>query len=815
MRDVGIAVRSLARRPGFALGVVLTLGLGVGATTAVFTVVDGVMLRPLPYQEPGALGTIGSYAQVGGTLAPGLLDLGPITTQHYQNLRARATSFAALAVVDTERLLRPSAGMGERVPTHAVSAELLGMLGAATPAAGRAFLPEEYTLDRRVVMMTYDAWQRRFGGDAAVIGRPLGEPDSPVLVGVLAASFRPLEAFGGVGEAPDFYYAGGADRASPEQGWEPVWVLGRLRAGVTLEQAHAEVERLATELATESPALVGAEIPSGVRVGLNGLEAQTVGASGRELGLFFGAAVLLLVLATMNGATLLLVRALDRTQELSVRVALGAGRARVLRLLATEAAVLAALGGVLGVLLAYAGVGAFLRYAPVTITRLGEVALDGRALAAAAVVSLGTGIAVGILPALHLTRGAPWARMQGGGRSVTEASRLRSVLVAGQMAVALVLLSGAGLLFNSFVRVRAFDPGFETGREPGGLITVSASFKGSPAVAGLGNAHAWDLLLERLAALPGVESVGGTTTLPFETPFVRMSVAPEGVAAEAGAADERIAAYAITPGYLRTMGTELIAGRSFEPMDASGAEPVALVNASFARSLLDGVDPVGRTIRLVDEGGEVRIVGVVEDVVQRRAEEGFQPAIYLPHTQFAPMAGVQAVMRTTLPPERIAADVGRVTAQFTGLSDQQVRTMSDRMAQTRTSPRFQALLVGTFALVSLLLAAVGLYGSLTHYVSRRRRELGLRMALGASRAGVLRMVMRQGMGLALAGFGVGMVATLASARVIDGFLFGVEANDSATLAAVGAALVLVAALASLGPARRATAVDPMSVLRSE
>jgi predicted permease len=800
VRELGIALRSLARRPGFALGVILTLGLGVGATTAVFTVVDGVMLRPLPYEEPGALVTIGSYAQAGGT--PGLLDLGPITTQHYQNLRARATSFAALAVVDTERLLRPSAGLGERVPTHAVSAELLGMLGAATPAAGRAFLPEEYTLDRSVVMITYDGWQRRFGGDPAVIGRPLGEPDSPVLVGVLPPSFRPLEAFGGAGEAPDFYYAGGADRATPEQGWEPVWVLGRLRDGVALEQASAEVERLATELSAGSPELVGAAIEPGVRVGLNGLEAQTVGASGRELGLFFGAAVLLLVLATMNGATLLLVRALDRTQELSVRVALGAGRARVLRLLATEAAVLAALGGALGVLLAYGGVDAFLRYAPVSITRLGEVALDGRALAAAVVVSLGTGVAVGILPALQLTSRAPWARMQGGGRSVTEASRLRSVLVAGQMAVALVLLSGAGLLFNSFVRVRAVEPGFQ----PDGLITVSASFKGSPAVEGLGNGQAWDLLLERLAALPGVESVGGATTLPFETPFVRMSVA--GI-------DERIAAYAVTPDYLPTMGTELIAGRGFEAMDAAGGEPVALVNESFVREAMRGADPIGRLVPLADAGGEVRIVGVVEDVVQRRAEEGFQPAIYLPHTQFAPMAGVQAVVRTSLPTDALTAEVGRVTAQFTGLDDQQVRTMRDRMAQTRTSPRFQALLVGAFALVSLLLAAVGLYGSLTHYVGRRRRELGLRMALGASRAGVLRMVMGQGMGLALAGFGVGMVATLASARAIDGFLFGVEPNDPATLAAVGAALVLVAALASLGPARRATAVDPITVLRSE
>lgn len=807
--DMRIAGRSLARRPGFALGAAATLALGIGATTTMFTVVDEVMLRPLPYDESEDLVTIGSYSRVSGWVAPSLTDLGQMSTRQYQHLRERATSFAALAAVDIDRLLPPSLGLGQRVVTHAFSAELLEMLGATTPAAGRTFLPEEYDLDRQRVMITYDGWQRRYGGDVDVVGQPIGTgPDRPTLIGVLPPDFRPLEAFSGTGVTPDFYYAGWADQGPPDRGWEPVFVLGRLKTGVTLEQARAEVEQLTTELSTDFPELVGASLPSGVGIGLNGLQAQTVGGSGQQLRLFLGAATLLLLLAAMNGGTLLLARSMDRGHELGIRVALGASRTRVVRLIMSEAAVLGILGGGLGVLLAYGGVGTFRRYAPASIARLSEVAIDGRVLAVAAATSVGTALFAGLLPTLRLSWGTLGKTFSRSGRSFTEGSRVRAVLAGGQMAVAIVLLSGAGLLFNSFVRMRAIDPGFAAD----GLIAISAPYKDAPSAAGLSDWQAWDVLLDELGALPGVESVAGATGVPFQSPNWTLAVQAPGAL---GIIDDRVAAYAITPTYLETMGTELVAGRGIERGDGADSERVALVNETFVQTFLDGGDPIDMVVRLTDLDQEVRIVGVTENVVQRRAEEGSRPAIYLSYSQYAPYAGLRALVRTMLPATVVAPRVRQVTAGFTGLNDQAVATMRDLMATSRADPRFQAVLVGAFALISALLAAVGLYGALAHYVGRRGREIGVRIALGAGRPGVLGMVIGHGIRISMAGLVLGMVSTLLVTRVLTGLLYGVEPNDPLTLLSAGGALVLVSAAACVLPAHRATTVDPVSVLNAE
>ena len=826
MQELKIAARSLARRPGFALGVTLTLALGIGATTTVYTVVDGVMLRPLPYEEPSTLVAVGRLVP-GAEWVDGesdLQDLRQITMLNYQGLRERTRSFETLATINLERLMRLPLGDGreEAVDALEVSSALFEMLGAS-PALGRMFLPEEYSAASRgvattVAMITYQGWQRRYGGDPAVVGRPLGGSGA-ILVGVLPRDFRPLEAFFPDGyEIADFYLPSNADDLGlpgPEDGWRRVHALGRLSRGTSVEAARTEAESIAADLATEFPRANLLPDGSHIGIGLNELHSQTVGTTGRALGLFLGAAGLLLLLAAMNAATMLLARSLDRTRELGVRMALGAGRTRLVRLLVSEAGILAVVGGALGALLAYGGVGIFLRYAPSSIPRLSSVAVDARVLAVAAVVSLGTGVAAGLLPALRLTRQGPWERLQRGGRSFAEPTwRLRGVLVGGQMTVAIVLLSGAGLLFNSFVRISTVDPGFK----PDGLITMTQRLKSSSAFDLREGPHwqGWDVLLDELRAIPGVESVGGTTGIPFQSPWWAPRLLLPGDTPDTWR--EGIAGYIITPGYLETMAIELLDGRDLERLDGPDAEAVALVNHSFVRTQLGGGDPIDVVVRLADRDGEIpmRIVGVVEDVVQRRAEEGFRPAIYVPYTQHQRFSGLQAAVRTTLATDAILPDVRRVAAWFNSLQPtRDLVTMRDRMATTRTSPLFQTMLIGAFALVATLLAAAGLYGSLAHSVGRRQRELGIRMALGADRAGVLRMVLGQGMRLSLAGLTVGMIAALLSTRVLAGFLYGVEPNDPATLLMVGAVLVLVSAGACLAPARRATAIDPVTVLKAE
>ena len=830
MQELRIAARSLARRPGFSLGVALTLGLGIGATTTIFSVVDGVMLRPLPYEEPSTLVAIGALLPTAEwrDREANLQDLALISTPNYEDFRERTRSFEKMAAIEKIDIYLADVGDGpDKLAGARISPELFEILGVS-PALGRTFFPEEYSVaSENVAMLTYGTWQRHYGGDPGVLGRP-AERHTPsmIIVGILPRDFRPPEALFPSDEAPEFYRPlQSDDRRYTRRGTRRLLVLGRLDRRTSVEQARAEAVRIAADLTVEFPGDNVRADGSRLGIGLNDLHAQTVGTTGKALGIFLGAAGLLLLLAAMNAATLLLSRSLDRTRELGVRLALGAGRGRVVRLLVSEAGFLSLVGGTFGVLLAYGGIGVFLRYAPSSIPRLNTVAVDARVLVVAAVVSLGTGIAAGLLPALRLTRSGAWERLQGAGSTFAEpTSGLRATLVGGQMAVAVVLLSGAGLLFGSFVRIRAVDPGFE----PDGLIAMTENIdllarvrevtapEGGPRPSPItGTWQGWDIVLAELATVPSVDAVAGTTNLPFQSPSWAPRLLLPGDAPETWR--EGIAGYAITPGYLETMGTRLLQGRDFERLDGPDAERVALVNQSFIRTQLRGGDPIDMVVRrsVGDEEIPIRIVGVVEDVVQARAEEGPRAAFYVPYTQYRG-AIVQAVVRTTLPTDVIIPELRRAAGRFNPMvPPQNLLPLGDRMAATRTSPRFQAMLIGAFAIVAMLLAAAGLYGSLAHAVARRKREFGVRMALGADRAGVLRLVLTQGMRLAMTGLGLGMIATLFFTRTLAGFLYGVEPNDPATLLMVGAVLVVVSTAACLAPARRATAVDPVSVLKAE
>lgn len=815
IRDVRIAVRGLARRPGFSAGVALTLGLGIGATTTIYSVVDAVLLRPLPYEAPGRLAAVGTTfpTREWDDEEAGLQHLAGMAMLNFRDFAARTRSFELLAPIEANTsVLLPDQGSGpELAPAARVSSELFDVLDV-TPALGRTFLPEEHSVGAEpVFLITYGAWLRRYGGDPDVVGRRLDRIGSPAtIIGVLPSDFRAPEAF--FSTTPDFWMPLQPDHSRyASRGMRSLYIAGRLAPGVSVDDARVEAGAIAADLAQEFPD--GNVYPDGSHfgIGVNGLHAQTVGTAGRPLRIFLGAAALLLLLAAMNAATLLLARALDRGRELGVRMALGAGRMRVMRLLLAEAGVLSLVGGAVGVALAYGGVAAFLRYAPSSIPMISSVAVDGRVLGVAMLVSLGAGLLAGLLPALRLTRRGAWERLQSAGWTVADpGSRLRSVLVGGQVAVAVLLLSGAALLFSSFVRIRSAEPGFV----PDGLITFEIALKRPDAPVGE-PWQDWDAALTELGAVPGVESVAGTTNPPFQSPYWAPRLLLPGDSPETWR--EGIAGYAITPGYLETVGTELVAGRGLDGSDGPDAERVGLVNETFVGRHLNGEDPLGVIVRQVEDATEyeIRIVGVVEDVIQGRAEEGRRAALYVPYTQVSwPL--VHAVVRTTLPPETIVPELRRAVARFNQVvPPRDVRTMPERMADARTTPRFQALLIGSFALVALLLAGAGVYGSLAHSVGRRRRELGVRMALGAERTGVVRLVLRQGLRATLIGVAFGAMATLATAPVLEGFLYEVEPHDPATLGLVAAVLVLVSVMACLAPARRATGVDPVIVLRAE
>jgi predicted permease len=829
--DLRTGARNLIRRPGLALGATATIALGIGATTTIYSVVDGVVLRPLPFENPGTLVAVGAIAAGAGSVDPGtgLQDLAPMSSTDLEGLRERARSFEALGGMAPHRILMSDEnGVEQFVGAATVSPELFEVLGV-TPALGRTFLPEEFEQARGLswgaVMISHDYWQTRHGGDPNVLGRTVHWSTSsdgarPTIVGILPRDFRPPETFFPEGELPEIYNPMAASTPERRMVMFGLSVLGRLTAGTTLEQARTEAQTISAELAVAAP--TSGTLPGGRAraIGLNDLHAETVGNAGRTLWVFLGAAALLLLLTAMNAATLLLARALDRQQEFGVRVALGAGRLHVVRLLLGEAGLLSAVGGALGILLAYSGVEAFLRSAPASIPRLSAVAVDERVLVVAVLATLGTGVAAGLVPALGLSRRSVWEGLQTRGRTASDpSSRVRWALVGGQLALAMVLLCGAGLLFSSFMRLRAADPGFD----PDGLVAMSPTATRPAALARdqVRSFHQrWDPVLAAQVAVPGVRSAVGASGLPFQAPTWAPRLTLPGDSPET--VREGIAGYAITPGYFETLGVEVLRGRGIGPEDGPDAEPVVVVNEAFVRTQLDGGDALGMLlVRRPEVMGpfepiSMRIVGVVENVVQGRAEEGPRPAIYLPYTQadFPQLTPWWSVVRSDLPADVVIPELRRSLAG----SDwrlQNVTTMRERIALTQITPRFQTLLIGAFAVVAMLLAAAGLHGSLAHAVRRRQRELGVRIALGADRGSVLRMVLAQGMRVSLLGLAVGIGGTLALSRVLAAFLYDMEPYDPFTLLGVAAVLILVSVVACLAPARRATAVDPVRVLGAE
>jgi predicted permease len=800
-QDLVYALRRLRQAPGFSLVAIATLALGIGANSAIFSIVNAVLLEPLPFDEPENLVRVSqTWKGEGDVYSP----------PNFLDVEEAAGSFEALAAFDTGGVTLTDGGAPARVEGASVSARFLEVL-RARPALGRGFLAEENEPGKhRVVVLGNRLWLARFGGDPAIVGRTIQiDRESHVVVGVAPARFA---------------YPEGAELWTPleyderfrfkNRGAWYLGVIGRLKPGVTVDAARQEVATIAARLARQYP-----EDNEGVGGTVESLHDATAGDVRAGLWILLGAVGFVLLIACVNVANLLLARVLGRETEIAVRAALGAGRGRLLRQLLTEAVVLSLLGGVAGLLLAVFSLDWLLALRPDALPRLVEVRLDRPVLAFAASLSLATGLLFGILPAAQLARRPAATALREGARGVLggRGHRMRSALVVGQMAMALVLVAGAGLLIRSFARLRQVDPGFQTD----GRLAFRISLPEAAYPDDAGRTAFYDRLFSRIAALPGVRSVGGVSGLPLGGTNFTISFEVEGRPPVAPAQQPTMQTRIATRGYFETMGIPLRRGRLIDERDGAGAPQVVVLGEAAVRKYFPGEDPLGKVLKIglgrgpgkPKAGGEV--VGIVGDVKEHGLGAEHPPAVYIPYQQF-PTPSLDLVVHTALDPRRLTtATEGAVRELDPQLPVTRVATLDEMVARSLSEPRFYTVLLGAFAATALLLAGLGIFGALSYAVSQRSREIGIRVALGAEPSEVLGMVLRHALALAALGMGIGLAGALALSRVIRGMLFRLSPTDPATLAGVAALLAAVALVASYLPARRATRVDPVEALRAE
>jgi putative ABC transport system permease protein len=795
-QDLRYGGRMLLKQPGFALIAVLTLALGIGANTAIFSVVNGVLLRPLPYSEPQQLVRLFETVDR-ATMANDRMEVAPA---NFLEWREQTRSFSGLAAFVLTWSVINGDGEAERLDGALVTADFFATVGVAL-ARGRTFTVEDEKSAERRVIISHDLWQRRFGGMEDIVGRAIQlDGFSFIVIGVTPQGFQyPRRT-----QVYELYRLSANQRQMREARF--MKVVARLKPGVTVAQAQSEMTGVARRLAEQYPQTNrnwGANV-----VALHEVE---VGRARPELLALLGAVGLALLVACANVASLLLARAIARQTEICVRSALGASAWRIARQQLTESLLLAALGAVAGLLLGGWVLEALLALAPESLPRLGEVRLDASVIVITLLLSLLTGLLFGLAPAWQAARQdmrvTPGAGLRPGQR------RLFSALVVTEIALTLVALLGAGLLVNSFLRLRRVEPGLDVER----LLTVefeppSARYNGADWRAQ--RLNFWNQLSARVAALPGVEAVGAVDSLPFSGDarvwrFRRDGDDPN--AAAGPAATFQVA----TPDYFRAAGMKLKRGRFFTSSDIEKAPPVAAVNETMARRFWPGGEAVGQRIVIRNEPFAREIVGVVSDVKHFGLDREAQPEMYAPFEQY-----VIDVMPMVI---RVKGD----PASFAGAVREQARAVDPTVAIASVAPmrellsdslaqrRFTMLLLGAFAAVATLLASAGVYGVMAYSVTIRVREIGVRLALGAQRGDVLRMVLKQGMKLASAGVTIGLLASLALTRLIKGLLFGVGATDPLTFALAAMSLGIVALIACWIPARRAARVDPMIALRFE
>ncbi|MCP3140242.1 ABC transporter permease [Pyxidicoccus xibeiensis] len=817
LQELRHALRMLAKHPGFTAVAVFTLALGIAANTAIFSVADAVLFSPLPYKEPDRLAMVWGLSpnQAPQTVAPA----------NFLDWREQAESFEGLAAFSHASFNLAGDGTPEVVRGASVSSNFFQVLG--TPAAlGATFQPSTGgAAPWQTVVLGHGLWQRRFGGDPRVLGRMLRLNDvSYEVVGVMPEHFEwptivPTHA--SASEPPQLFVPAihrdvpqlGPDTTQDTSAWRDgnyLRVVGRLKPGVTLEGAARAMDTVAERLAREYP-----ETNTKMGIRLVPLREQLVGNVRSALWVLLSAVGLVLAIACANVANLFLARASARRQELTVRLALGARRWQLMRQLLTESVLLALVAEALGLLLALWGMDALLALVPPELPRLGAVAMDGRVLAFTLLTALGTGVLFGLVPALQASKpdlnGV--LRHSGGGRFSGGGHRSRGALVVGEVALAVVLLISAGLLLRSLWRMQAVELGFR----PEGVLTWRVALPAAEYPDEARQGALFQRLQERVETLPGVKSVGAISDLPFGGNNIWRLMDIDGQPRPAPGEGRSVGYQVITPGYFRTLGIALKRGRDLTPSDRGGTEPVVLVNEATARQYWPGQEPLGQRIRMGSEPDApwLTIVGVVGDVRQGGALEETRPEVYVPALQ-GTFHFIQYAARTEGDPARLVAGVREaVSALDSNLPISQVRTMDEVVASAMARPRFLSTLVALFAALALLLAGVGLSGVIAYMARQRTQEIGIRMALGARPADVLRLVLGSGMRLALAGVALGLVGAWAATRGMASQLYGVSATDPLTFGSLSLAVVAVTLVATWLPARRATRVDPLVAMRSE
>jgi putative ABC transport system permease protein len=802
IQDLRYGLRILVRSPGFTTVAVLTLAIGIGANSAIFSVVNTTLLRPLPYHEPERL--VGLWEE-----SPQLKEMS-VSWPNYLDWKEQSRAFERLAATRAANATLTGEGAAERMDVREVTAEFLATLGCR-PALGRDFSAEDDRPESEpVVIVSHGTWRRRFASDPGLVGRRLILDDTPTtVIGIGPPRFE----FYGV--EPDLWLPLGrrADRMQERGNHPGIYVVGRLKPGVSLEQARADLATIAARLEAQYP-----DSNSGHTVGSRPMHEDVVGAIRPVLLLLLGAVGLVLLIACVNVAGLMLARAAARDREISIRAALGSGRPRLVRMLLTESLLLGTLGGALGLLLAFWGVDLLAALVQPSLPRLEPLSVDLPVLGFTLALSAATGILFGLAPALQMTKVDLQRSLKEGGRGSTAGRhRLRQGLVVAEVALALMLLIGAGLAMQSFQRLVRVDPGLD----PRGVLTVRLTLPESRYPDEARRAQFLERALERLRALPGVDAAGMVIPLPFSGEGWQSNYLIEGRPRPKKADEPTLDEFTVGPGYFRAMRVPLLRGRDFTPSDDARAPRVAIINQAMAERFWPGEDPIGRRIErgASDDPAKANyltIVGVAGDVRQYGLNLPAKAQVYRPHAQ-RPLSVMHLLARSAAgDPLNLAPMLRREIATLD--PDQpiyRVETMDRLLGRMVASSRLSMTLLLAFAATALLLASIGIYGVMAYTVTQRTHEIGIRMALGARRGDVLRLVVRQGMRLAVIGVLIGLAGAAALTRVMGSLLFGVSPTDPLTFAGVALLLSAVAALASYVPARRAARVDPMAALRCE
>jgi predicted permease len=816
MQDLRFALRSFGKNPGFTLAAVLSLAIGIGANTSIFSVANALLFRPLPYQNPDQLVILWNRS-------PGLnITQDWFSTAQYFDIKTRHQGFEQLAVAIGGNYNLTGRGDPERVGVVRVSSNLLPMLGAR-PALGRLLTPDEDSPGRAATaVLTEGMWARRFGRDPQVIGKPILLNDQTYeVVGILPRRFslpqEVLPLLYGTEQAEIFLPLPISAAAAQVRTHEDYNLVGKLKPGVSPAQAQAEMDTLTAALRRDYPESYPPN--GGLTFSIVPLLEQVVGNVRRSLLVLLVSVGFVLLIACANVANLLLSRAVGRQQEIAVRTALGASRWHILRQLLTESLLLSLCGGALGVFICLLGVKGIHLWGAKSIPRLEDVGIDGRVLLFTLLLSVFSGILFGLAPALRVSRLDLHSTLKdasrgsaGTGAVWTRGNNVRRLLVISELALSVVLLIGAGLLIRSFARLQNVSPGFN----PRGVLTFELTLNGRNYSDKQTILNTYRQLWERLEDLPGAQAAGGITSLPLSQAFAWTPITVEGRTPLPGEkflnADERL----VSGHYFQTMGIPLRRGRFFNEQDDATKPIVVIVDESMAEQLWPGQDPIGKRIHIVEYESKdpwQTVVGVVGRVKQDALDSDPRIAFYLAHTQFPTRALTVAFRGGTDLAAMLSAARSELRNLDPGLPMYYVRTMEQRVDESLARRRFSMLLLGVFAGVALVLASIGIYGVMAYLVNQGIREIGIRMALGATQRNVLCLVVRHGMALAVSGVTIGLAAAFVLTRLIRSLLFGVDAADPITFAAIALLLVVITLVASYIPAQRAARVDPLVSLR--